>query len=135
MRAPKRRRPLVRRIVAPPPDLDKDAIAAAASYVGSPEHKDTPSFVEEVRPRADASICDRSLATRRAEITDWLREAICKGVVSGYFEGRFPRYVWYKDGDVVYEGRLSNRDQGHYKGYPLEKDDWPRGIETYYGQP
>ena len=41
----------------------------------------------------------------------------------------FPRYVWYKDGATVYEGRLVNREMGQYKGYPLEKSEWPSAIE------
>jgi hypothetical protein len=65
----------------------------------------------------------------------WLREAISKGAVGAPWDGRFPRYVWYQDGDVVYEGRLVNRDDGSYKGYPLEDDEWPPGIETKYATP
>ncbi len=47
-------------------------------------------------------------------------------------EGRFPRYVWYKDGSTVYEGRLVNQETGEYKGYPLDEEEWPPGIETLY---
>jgi len=47
-------------------------------------------------------------------------------------EGEYPRYVWYKEGDALYEGRLVNRGRGEYKGYPLEDDEWPRGIEEIY---
>jgi hypothetical protein len=34
---------------------------------------------------------------------------------------------FYQDGDTVYEGRLVNREQGQYKGYPLGEDEWPIG--------
>ncbi len=30
-------------------------------------------------------------------------------------------------------GRLVNRGQGAYKGYPLYADEWPSGIEGLYG--
>ena len=44
------------------------------------------------------------------------------------WEGGFPRDVWYRDGDTVYEGRLVNREIGSYKGYPLDKLEWPDGV-------
>src|SRR5215203_1485619 len=39
MRAPRRRRPLVREIAPAPQGTDLAAVAARASYIGSPEHK------------------------------------------------------------------------------------------------
>lgn len=106
-------------------------MARKSSYVGSPEHKDAPSFAGQPRPRADASICDHRL-NDAAEITLWLRSAIQKGAVGTFWEGSFPRYVWYKDGDTVYEGRLINRESGEYKGYPLQPDEWPPDIARLY---
>lgn len=67
-----------------------------------------------------------------AKLTRWLRKAIRKGATGAPWEGGFPRYVWYKDGNTVYEGRLVNRELGHYKGYPLTSDEWPRKIGEYY---
>jgi hypothetical protein len=68
----------------------------------------------------------------QAELTQWLRDAIRRRAVSAYFEGGYPRYAWFKKDDVVYEARLVNRGQGTYKGYPLETDEWPQGIEEVY---
>ncbi len=62
-------------------------------------------------------------------IDEWLREAIRSGAVGAPWEGGFPRYVWYKYGATVLEGRLVNRETGEYKGYPLGRDEWPAGIE------
>jgi hypothetical protein len=104
------------------------AVAARASYIGSPEHKDTPSFAGQPRPRADAAICDRSLAGKQGQVTRWLRRAIRRGSVSAYWEGDFPRYVWHKEEDVVYEARLVNQVNGQYKGYPLNRDEWPQNL-------
>jgi hypothetical protein len=135
MKATKRRRKLARRVTAsPPPEQERQALASEVVYVGSPEHKDTPSFAgTPPRPRPDASICDRSLATQQERLTGWLRESIERGLMGEMMEGRFPRYIWHREGDVVYEGRLVNREQGQYKGYPLLDDEWPEGIGDHHG--
>lgn len=132
MRAPRRRRPLIRVISPPPPEVDRELLAASTSYVGGPEHKETPSFAGQPRPRADAAKCDPSLANRRTLVTRWLRTAIRRGVTSAYWEGSFPRYVWYMHRETVFEGRLVNRESGQYKGYPLNEDEWPTDIRQYY---
>jgi len=82
---------------------------------------------------SDASICERSLASDQAKAQSWLGEAMRRGAVGERWEGDFPRYVWYKDADTVYEGRLVNRELGWYKGYPLARDEWPPGLEDIYG--
>lgn len=133
MRAPQRHRPAPRRISPPPPGTDLAGVAAKASYVGSPEHKDAPTFAGQPKPRSDASICDRALSTRQDEITEWVREAIRLGATGGRWENGFPRYVWYKDGGIVYEGRLVNSGLGEYKGFPLNSEEWPPEIDKYYG--
>lgn len=108
-------------------------MADRATYVGSPEHKDVPSFAGPPRLRRDASCCPRNLALDREQLSNWLRTAIRLGAVGQPWEGRFPRYVWYRHMGVVFEGRLVNRTQGTYKGYPLAEEEWPDGIETIYG--
>ncbi len=115
-----------------PPGMDLEATAEEVAYIGSPEHKDTPSFAGQARPRRDASICPRELASDLLRVESWLREAIRRGAVNELWEGSYPRYVWFKDGAQVYEGRLVNRVSGEYKGYPLERDEWPIGIEDIY---
>jgi hypothetical protein len=35
-------------------------------------------------------------------------------------------------GSIVFEARLVNRGSGEYKGYPLESDEWPNGVEELY---
>lgn len=127
MRAPKRYRPSPRTIMAGPPGMDVWQVAEQVRYVGSPEHKDAPSFAGWPRPRADATICDRSFAGRQLEITAWLKEAIRSGMTGGWV-GRFPKYVWRRDGERVFEARLVNAQSGEYKGYELRPDEWPKGI-------
>lgn len=111
--------------------MDLNVVAERSRYVGSPEHKGAPSFAGHPRPRTDASICDQRLDSAE-EITRWVRKAIQKGAFGGLWEDGFPRYVWYKDGETVYEGRLINQGLGEYKGYPLEANEWPVEIARLY---
>lgn len=127
MRAPKRRRPLRRVLVSPPPGVSLAEVAARASYVGSSEHKSYPSFAGPPALRADATKCDPAFADP-GELTRWLREAITTGRVGAPWEGDFPRYAWHRERDVCYEGRLVNRELGEYKGYQLERNEWPEGL-------
>jgi hypothetical protein len=113
-----------------PPEIDLAKVVAEMSYVGSPEHKDRPSFAGWPRPRSDASICDETLTPET--VTEWLRTAMNKGVFGVLWEGRFPRYLWYKHESTVYEARLLNREKGEYKGYPLEIEEWPPDIAGRY---
>ena len=136
MKAPKRKRALIREIIARSEYNRRKAelidLAKTAKYVGSPEHKDTPSFAGHPKPRADASICPRELAKKQSQITVWLQTSIKKGAVSGMTDGHYPRYVWFKDKDTVYQGRLVNKGTGHYKGWPLNRDEWPLEINTIF---
>jgi hypothetical protein len=129
MRAPNRKRPLARAISPAPDGIDLASVACLALYVGSPEHKDSPSFAGHPRPRADATICDRSFINRQKEINKWLRVAIERGAVGAPWEGCFPRYVWYRQGETVYEARLVNQVKGEYKGYALCPDELPKGLD------
>lgn len=129
MRTPKRRRPRVRKLMDPPPGTDLERIASQVSYVGSPEHKDRPSFAGQPRPRADASICDPGLAMTQDQLTEHLQTAVRNGRIGAPWEGEFPRYIWCRIGEAVYEARLVNRGNGAYKGYPLEPEERPQGIQ------
>ena len=128
MRAPIGTHPRRRSVGTKLSPLELVALSEVVKYVGSPEHKDAPSFVGMPKPRADASICDRALGQDRVKVQKWLQTAVARGWVGELRDGRFPRYVWYRDGDVVYEGRLVNQQRGEYKGYPLNNDEWPQGL-------
>ena len=129
MRAPRRSRPRKREIHAPPATVDLDSPADRVRYVGSPEHKDAPSFAGAPRLRADASCCPHEMTADPERINEWLKQAIRAGAVGAPWEGGFPRHVWCKYGEIVLEGRLVNRETGEYKGYPLGRDEWPAGLE------
>ncbi len=129
MKAPRRKRPLRRVVIKDVSHYSLNALSEQVKYIGSPEHKDIPSFAGCPRPRADASICDRKLARDRKKVQKWLQRAMADGCIGELWEGRFPRYIWHKEGSIVYEGRLVNRGNGEYKGYPLSDDEWPEGLE------
>ncbi len=98
------------------------------NYVGSSEHKSYPSFAGPPKLRSDASKCDPALGDQ-SQLTAWLRAAVASGDFGAPWEGGFPKYVWYRDGQQWYEARLTNREQGEYKGYPLKQDELPEGIK------
>lgn len=123
VRTRRRQRSRVPRV---PPGVHLDRVAEQERYEGSAYHKDAPSFIGQPKPRPDASICPRDLD--RPTVTEWLRSAIRNGMVDGRWEGGFPRYVWYREGDTVFEGQLTNAGLGAYKGYPLDRKEWPRAL-------
>lgn len=113
-------------MVVTPTRPDLDSVSERAFYVGSPEHKNRPSYAGPPRARLRATLCPPHL--ERETVTAWLRSAIRRGTVGGQWEGSFPRYVWYEDGDTVYEGRLVNQGNGSYKGWPLKPSERPYGM-------
>lgn len=125
VRGSKNRRKVERRYSVPP-GTDLEPIAERVHYTGSGEHKRFPSFAGPPRARVRASLCPRDLDL--ATINGWLRSAVRSGAVGGEWEGMFPRYVWHREGDTVFEGRLVNRGNCSYKGYPLEKEEWPKRL-------
>lgn len=128
MRRPRYQRKRSRRIAAVAASVNLEHVAAQARYIGSPEHKEYASIAGIPRPRADASLCPFFSEDHLKIVNKWLKESIRKGLVSEFWEGEFPRYVWYRDESTVYEARLVNRGAGEYKGYPLESDEWPIGL-------
>lgn len=93
------------------------------SYVPSPEHKQHLTEAGPGKLRSDASACPKELSSATA--VAWLRSAVRDRRVSAAFEGDFPRYVWARVDDDVYEARLTNSDQGQYKGYPILPNEAP----------
>jgi hypothetical protein len=125
MKRPNRKRCQRHGRTLPPLNVDLATIAEEVQYVGSPEHKLTPSFAGRPAPRSDASICDPSLANQRDLVQTWLRDGVRQGNCGGPWEGRFPRYVWRKANQEAHEARLTNRLTGQYKGYPIGIEECP----------
>lgn len=129
MRTPKRRREQIRKVSVPAQTIDLTVVASGVKYVGSPEHKDTPSFAGRLRPRANAAICDPQFVGRQDELTELIRANILAGNVGGLWEGGFPRFVWCRYGEDIYEARLTNQGNGEYKGFKLEPGEEPEGLK------
>jgi len=126
MRAPSRKRPMRRTRCMPEPGVDLAELAKRVSYVGSPEHKSSPSFAGAPKLRGDATKCDPALDI--LEITTWLRAGVVAGQIGAPWEGEFPRYVWQRTEARCYEARLVNRGLGQYKGYALTDDEVPAWL-------
>ena len=134
LRKPARRRTIKRKQVLVIRGRDAAAIierlddaATAARYVSSPYHRARGSPMGNPRSRSwpHASKCNPYW--RQTDATRALKDAIRAGQVSAEWDGQFPKYVWHQDAEILYEARLSNRDQGEYHAYPLEdKREWPR---------
>ena len=130
MRRPSRQRnnPKARRILTPPPGIDLAEVAKACRYVGSPYHKGRASFAgTSHRRRPDASLCPDYLAECPDLVERWFRDAIRAGQVGAWDRG-FPRYVWHREGEVVFEARQGAPGSGEYHGYPLTPRQRVRGL-------
>lgn len=81
------------------------------------------------RRRKPASHCPdfNSLSDAKRAV----RKAILEGKISErWTRGKeYPRYIWYKAGQVWYEGRTEDGSPGVYHGYPIEEIELPEGLE------
>ena len=97
----------------------KDRLEAAAigcRYRASPYHCPDDKGKVAVRTKPQ-SICPREWTTRQA--MNAIREAIKRGHISASWtsDGRYPRHVWHKEGDIWYHAMTGNGDDGVYHGY------------------
>jgi hypothetical protein len=124
------RRPRERQLSAPLDDTRLADLASRVRYEPSPYHKTgrVMGIVGEVRPAVQSSKCPHSWQSR-SQATEALRLGIRQGLVSDVWSGAFPKHVWYKVGDTVYEAMLTNRENGTYHAYPLsDPREWPEGL-------
>lgn len=125
MRSPGRKRPRRSDRLVPAPEHDLEKMAQEASYIISSEHKAHFTSAGPGKLRSDASACPKEL--RIEQVAGWLKEAIRNGDVSADID-LFPRYVWARVEQHVYEARLSNPVLGQYKGYPILGHEAPRWL-------
>jgi hypothetical protein len=105
---------------------DRQVIAERAKYVGSGHHKRSPADYgfDRISPRPTKSLCDGLRPIKLDEARDMLKNAICSGMVSKPFAGKYPKFVWYVDAEgEVYEANTDENVPGVYHGYRLEEDD------------
>ena len=112
-----------RRIRVPPDGVDVSAVAASCRYVGSPYHAHGPSR----HRRPDASLCPADLSRDHCRVEGWLRAGVRAGR-TGVWEGGFPKYVWHRHEDAVFEARQGAPGSGEYHGYPLQPEQRVRGL-------
>lgn len=105
-----------------PADIDLDEAAARCRYVGSPYHKDRPSFAGMPKQRKPAaSICPTHLADSRETVESWLREAVRRGNTGRWdSENRYPLEVFHTADGVRYMAVTDTNGSGEYHGFPLE---------------
>jgi hypothetical protein len=113
--------------VDPAPDPTMIAAAAARAVYAASEYHCHGSKGEAPKKRAEyASICPKRWSSEAA--TQALRRALTNGQVSEAWEDGFPRYVWHKDGEVIYEARHTRGPHGTFHAYPIEKYQIPDGL-------
>ncbi|GAA0911563.1 hypothetical protein [Streptomyces thermoalcalitolerans] len=112
-RPPERRRERRRAVTEPPAGADREALARRAAWTAwEPSSADTlPSAVPAGRTPKEL-----------------LCAALTEGALGGPWEHGFPRYAWYRTGDVVQEFRLVGAEPGLYTGYTLHPSEWPEGL-------
>jgi hypothetical protein len=115
-----------KRRIAPPGAIDQmrlNALAGGLAYEGSGHHKRRPGDYgfSTVNPRPWKSLCDRQRVILLDEARDLFRAGIRRGMVSTYFIGDRPKYVWAVDGQgTPFEAKIGAYT---YHGYPLEEED------------
>ena len=117
-----------RRVKRPPNDECLERAANSCCYVGSPYHKNYPSSAGMPRYRPDTSKCPVELKDQHELIECWLRNALMSGQVSPQWDGEFPRYVWHREDNTIYEARQGSPGSGEYHGYPLEPHQKVKGL-------
>jgi hypothetical protein len=127
MKQPKSHKAVIRDRVPPPVGVDLTELAAQATYIPYAVHK--IHHVPGTAPsrRSDATPCP--IEVTLAEAQTWLRDAITVGDVGGSWDGKpYPRYVWTRIEERVFEARLSNQELGQYHGYPIDRQEWPKWM-------
>lgn len=115
--------PKARQLRVPPDGVDVSAVAANCRYVGSPYHARGSSG----HRRPDASLCPADLSGDHRRVEAWLRESVRAGR-TGAWERGFPKYVWHKHDETVFEARQGAPGSGEYHGYPLQPEQRVRGL-------
>ena len=115
-------------------------LAARATYVGSPEHKDEKWWggLPMARQRTGGkvgrshrqttTVCPLTSCEDRDRATGWVRSAIRRRQLK-YCEGDkdYPKKIWHRADGRVWFGYCVNSEAGEYKGWPIDEEE-RRGI-------
>lgn len=124
----RRRNPKDRKVLPPPAEVSLAEVARKCRYVGSPYHRTIPGPAGRPVYRPGKSSCPKELQRNPRLVQCWLEDAVRRGHC-GEFERGFPRLVWRRDGEMVFEARQGTPGSGEYHGYVLEPDELVRGLE------
>ncbi len=106
------------KIVRPPDGVSLERVAEACRYQGSGYHRTMPGRSGPPRSKPRGTKCPRHLQRQPEEVERLLREAIRAGHC-GTFEGGFPRRVWRRIGQTIFEARQGSPGSGEYHGFTL----------------
>lgn len=111
----------------PTPDAEMLLHAASAAVYGASRYHCRGQKGEPVIIRVKPSTpCPRQWSDQDA--TQALRDSIRNGNVCEIWEDGFPRHVWHRDGDVLYEARHTRGPTGLFHAYPIESLQAPIGL-------
>lgn len=116
------------KIVRPPDGVSLERVAEACRYMGSSYHRTMPGRSGPPRSKPRGTKCPKHLQRQPDEVERLLREAIRAGHC-GTFEGEFPRRVWRRIGQTIFEARQGSPGSGEYHGYaltPEQAEDFQR---------
>ena len=129
-RPPTRRRPnpKKRRVMPPPRNVSLEEVERNCKYQSSAYHRTIPSSSGRPVYISGKSKCPEDLQQNPRRVQRLLKEAISLGHF-GYFTGGFPRRVWSRVGDTVFEAKQGTPGSGVYHGYPLRPDEPVEGLK------
>ena len=117
-------------------DVQRQALAKRARYVGSPEHKDQRWWgglpaARQLRGgrvgrlgKQTTTVCPLSSPEDRHRATRWLRSAIRAGQYRFVESDQdFPKKVWCHERGQAWFALCVNTKSGEYKGWPIEEDE------------
>ena len=106
--------------------VEKDFLKEHAVYEGASYHKKNPGDFKlnpPSGPRPNKTLCDEAGISRKAQAQALLLQAIDGGLVSEKTEFDFPKHLWVKNGDHVFEAIYGGSKQGYYHGRPVRRSD------------
>ena len=117
-------------------DAELATLAATATYVGSPEHKEQRWWGGVPRARQlpggqlgrpgkpTTTVCPLVSRDDRDRATMWVRDAIQSGqCLFQRSDQKFPKKIWYEADGQVWMGMRVTDQLGEYKGWPISPEE------------
>ena len=123
--------PKSRKVLPPPAEAPPiEEIAQKARYAGSTHHRTMPDkHGRSPTNKRGRTKCPKDLQQNPDLVQEWLKQGILLRQFGKFAKGdKFPRVVWYKDGETIFEARLTNRASGEYHGFALRSGQTVTGL-------